>query len=125
MSDVLAARLSSAKAIKDAKAQLGASVLSGELPASEYPARYAKLVDDWLAVLLDEATNGKTRGYALVAVGGYGRSELSPASDLDLVLIHRNRRHYEQVAEKIWYTIWDTSIHLDHSVRSRSEVLSM
>lgn len=59
-------------------------------------------------------------GLALVAVGGYGRSELSPFSDLDVVLLHDPAIDDEQVravAEAIWYPLWNDGVALDHSVR--------
>ncbi len=59
-------------------------------------------------------------GLALVAVGGYGRSELSPASDLDVVLLHDPsvpEERVRDVAEAIWYPLWDRGVALDHSVR--------
>lgn len=60
------------------------------------------------------------QGLALVAVGGYGRSELSPASDLDVVLLHDPsvpEERVREVAESIWYPLWDRGVALDHSVR--------
>jgi [protein-PII] uridylyltransferase len=60
------------------------------------------------------------QGLALVAVGGYGRSELSPASDLDVVLLHDPgvpEERVREVAEAIWYPLWDRGVALDHSVR--------
>ena len=60
-------------------------------------------------------------GVALVAVGGYGRGELSPFSDLDLVLLHSTETpasYAGMLAERMWYPIWDSKIRLDHSVRS-------
>ena len=62
---------------------------------------------------------------ALLAVGGYGRAELCPGSDLDLVLLHRGRRDIKAAADRIWYPIWDAGIGLDHSVRTPKEVLSV
>lgn len=62
---------------------------------------------------------------AVVAVGGYGRRELCPASDLDLVLVHRGRRDIEKVAERVWYPIWDAGIGLDHSVRTVKQALDV
>ncbi len=59
-------------------------------------------------------------GLALVAVGGYGRSELSPFSDLDVVLLHDpsiDPSVVREVAEAIWYPLWDDGVALDHSVR--------
>jgi [protein-PII] uridylyltransferase len=64
-------------------------------------------------------------GAALVAVGGYGRSELSPASDLDVVLLCDDAyddRQVAQLAEHIWYPLWDANIAIDHAVRTVSEL---
>jgi [protein-PII] uridylyltransferase len=59
-------------------------------------------------------------GLALVAVGGYGRAELSPHSDLDVVLLHDpsiDEEVVRGVAEAIWYPLWNDGVDLDHSVR--------
>jgi [protein-PII] uridylyltransferase len=67
--------------------------------------------------------NGDQRdgsGLALVAVGGYGRSELSPFSDLDVVLLHDpsvDESLVREVAKAIWYPLWNDGVALDHSVR--------
>ncbi|HVE63125.1 MAG TPA: [protein-PII] uridylyltransferase, partial [Mycobacteriales bacterium] len=76
--------------------------------------------DGWLAELL-----GPESDVALVAVGGYGRRELSPASDLDLMLLHTGRRDIGEVADRIWYPVWDTGVALDHSVRTTKEALAV
>jgi [protein-PII] uridylyltransferase len=109
--------------LRNQRDALAAEVLAGTLDASLFPARFSSAVDTWLATLFAGATEGRERGYALVAVGGYGRGELAPGSDLDLVLVHKRRRHFKEVAEKIWYAVWDTGIHLDHSVRTPSEMV--
>src|SRR5205814_1397705 len=59
-------------------------------------------------------------GVALLAVGAYGRRELCPASDLDLVLLHDGRRGRDvgALADRVWYPIWDSGFRLDHSVRT-------
>ncbi|MCW2830750.1 MAG: [protein-PII] uridylyltransferase, partial [Aeromicrobium sp.] len=59
-------------------------------------------------------------GLALVAVGGYGRSELSPFSDLDVVLLHDpavDEATVREIAEAVWYPLWNDGVALDHSVR--------
>ncbi|MBB0229661.1 [protein-PII] uridylyltransferase, partial [Streptomyces calidiresistens] len=61
---------------------------------------------------------------ALIAVGGYGRGELSPRSDLDLLLLHDGRGDRGAVAataDRIWYPVWDMGLSLDHSVRTLDE----
>lgn len=84
---------------------------------------YSAAADAWLTGLFDQASDGHHRGLALLAVGGYGRSELCPYSDLDVVLVHRDRRDVSAVADRLWYPIWDEGIALDHSVRSQRDVL--
>ncbi|MEZ0107112.1 [protein-PII] uridylyltransferase [Catenulispora sp. EB89] len=67
-------------------------------------------------------------GVALVAVGGYGRQELSPGSDLDVVLLHvasLTPQDVARVADKIWYPVWDSGAKLDHSVRTVEEALDL
>ena len=72
--------------------------------------------DRWLAALL-----GAEPGVALVAVGGYGRRELLPGSDLDVLLLHDGRKGIAAMADRIWYPIWDSGTRLDHAVRTTSE----
>jgi [protein-PII] uridylyltransferase len=86
---------------------------------------YARAADDWLTGLYEHATGGEDRGMALVAVGGYGRSELCPFSDLDVVLVHRGKQDVSAIADRIWYPVWDEGIPLDHSVRRPSDALDM
>ncbi len=69
--------------------------------------------DRWLADLL-----GAEPGVALVAVGGYGRRELLPRSDLDVLLLHDGRDGIAEIADRIWYPVWDSGAHLDHAVRT-------
>src|SRR5580658_3824239 len=114
-----------ATTLKDRRTELCRAVLSGTLDAGDLPGLLSSAADTFLAELLDHATQRKTSGYALIAVGGYGRSALCPGSDLDVVLLHRRRRHVERIADAIWYTVWDTGLHLDHSVRTRSEAIEM
>jgi [protein-PII] uridylyltransferase len=70
---------------------------------------------------LGEAELGKE--IALAAVGGYGRGELSPGSDLDILFIHSGRVSSEKLkalVNEVLYPLWDTKS-VDHSVRTRSE----
>ncbi|MGL5823452.1 MAG: [protein-PII] uridylyltransferase [Nocardioides sp.] len=99
------------------------------------------------AIGLDD---GHTEGVALIAVGGYGRSELAPYSDLDVVLVHDRAGlgappgalgvadngsltdsvlgladdvALAELAEKLWYPLWDGATKLDHAVRSFAEMI--
>ncbi len=81
----------------------------------------AELYDGWLADLLGDPGPG----LSLVAVGGLGRRELAPGSDLDLVLVHDGRADVGAVAEALWYPVWDSGVGLDHSVRTVDEALAV
>lgn len=85
----------------------------------------AGLTDDWLNGLFTAAAeHAGVRGAALVAVGGYGRGELSPRSDLDLLLLHDGSADAGAVsalADRMWYPVWDLGLALDHSVRTPTE----
>jgi [protein-PII] uridylyltransferase len=68
---------------------------------------------------------------ALVAVGGLGRRECAPHGDVDLVLLHDGRPagggrpDIGELAQALWYPIWDARIGLDHSVRTLPEALAV
>ena len=76
-------------------------------------ARRTTEVDRWLAGLL-----GAEADVALVAVGGYGRREMLPRSDLDVLLLHGGRDDIAGIADRIWYPVWDSGAELDHAVRT-------
>ncbi|HVY11271.1 MAG TPA: [protein-PII] uridylyltransferase [Mycobacteriales bacterium] len=79
-----------------------------------------QVADAWLGPRVGEAD-----GVALVAVGGYGRREPAAGSDLDLVLLHRDGVDVEELANSIWYPIWDAGVGLDHSVRTVEEAVGV
>ena len=60
-----------------------------------------------------------------MAVGGLGRRELAPGSDLDLVLLHVGSRDVAALAEALWYPVWDTGVGLDHAVRTVEQALAV
>jgi [protein-PII] uridylyltransferase len=76
-------------------------------------ARRTTQVDRWLAELL-----GAEPDVALVAVGGYGRREMLPRSDLDVLLLNGGRDDIAGIADRIWYPVWDSGAELDHAVRT-------
>lgn len=63
---------------------------------------------------------GADSGLALVAVGGFGRGELAPYSDLDVVLVHEDGLDPGEAASALWYPLWDSGLAIDHAVRSMS-----
>lgn len=61
---------------------------------------------------------------AIVALGGYGRRELAPQSDIDIMFLHHGRKDGERAArlsEAVLYLLWDVGFTVGHSVRSLSE----
>jgi [protein-PII] uridylyltransferase len=73
------------------------------------------------AALVKAGKNSK--GLAVAAVGGYGRGELSPGSDLDIVILHQGQFSQSALSEfvnNLLYPLWDSKS-VDHSVRTRTE----
>ena len=62
---------------------------------------------------------------AVVAVGGYGRGELAPHSDVDLLFLHPYKRtaHIEQMIEFLLYRLWDLGLKVGQATRSIDECL--
>jgi [protein-PII] uridylyltransferase len=86
---------------------------------------HSRLVDHWLTEVFEAAVGPHQDGVALVAVGGYGRSELCPQSDIDLMLVHEGRQDVSDLADRVWYPIWDAGLHLGHSVCTVREAMDI
>ena len=99
-------------------------------------ARRADLVDVLLRQAFTAATaaaekeTGTTESaLALIALGGYGRGELNPFSDVDVMLLHRQSAgrvspYIEQMVEQILYLLWDIGFKVGHSTRSVKEAVA-
>ena len=63
---------------------------------------------------------------ALVALGGYGRQELYPYSDVDLLLLYdrKSKKDMQAVAESLLYPLWDAGFEVGHSVRKVKDTLA-
>ncbi len=85
---------------------------------------HTALVDRWLAELFS-AARPDGEGAALVAIGGYGRSELCPRSDVDVVLLHGKGIDAAAMAEAVWYPIWDLGLHLGHGVATVRQAVGL
>ncbi|BCJ54693.1 hypothetical protein Asp14428_61680 [Actinoplanes sp. NBRC 14428] len=94
--------------------------LSQHLGAAARAQRAAAL-DAWLTAMFP----AHLPGISLVAVGGLGRRDVAPYSDLDLVLLHNGTAGIDRIASALWYPIWDARLGLDHSVRTLPEALSV
>ena len=85
------------------------------------------VTDAWLVEIFNAATAGEKKrdDIVLIAVGGYGRRELSPHSDLDILLVHKSVKNIGDIASKMWYPIWDASVKLGHAVRTPKETIQL
>jgi [protein-PII] uridylyltransferase len=91
------------------------------------------LIDQLIRALFDLVTQvvyplpNPTSGerLAIIAVGGYGRGELAPYSDIDLLFLlpYKRTPHTEQVVEYLLYLLWDLGLKIGHSTRSVDECL--
>jgi len=95
----------------------------------------AFLVDQLIRVIHDHvigdvyrASNRSTgERLTIMAVGGYGRGEMAPHSDVDIAFItpHRQTAWCEQVIEAMLYFLWDLQLKVGHSSRSLDEMVRM
>ncbi|HET8983313.1 MAG TPA: nucleotidyltransferase domain-containing protein, partial [Pedococcus sp.] len=90
----------------------------------------ASLTREWLVDIWDQAAAGRSQeGVALAAVGSQARGDAGPLSDLDLVLLHSGRSlaadDLRELADRIWYPVWDAGVRLDHSVRTVNQCRSV
>jgi len=86
----------------------------------------SQITDNYLINLFNNAVKKEDFDkVALIGVGANGRQDLTLGSDFDLVLVHEKDYKIDEIAEKLWYPIWDLGIKLDHSVRTSSQVRNM
>jgi [protein-PII] uridylyltransferase len=102
----------------------------------EICARRVDLVDVLLKHVFNAATTStedksirQKSPFALIALGGYGRKELNPFSDVDVMFLHDGKgkkvsSQIEQVVEQILYLLWDIGFKVGHSTRSIKEAIS-
>ncbi|MEM9683434.1 MAG: [protein-PII] uridylyltransferase, partial [Pseudomonadota bacterium] len=96
---------------------------------------YGFLIDQIIRLLYDFAferaypIGNPTAGekQSVVAVGGYGRGELAPHSDVDLLFLQHYKvtPHTEQVIEYILYMLWDLGLKVGHATRSVDDCIRM
>ena len=97
--------------------------------------RRAELVDILLRYVFGAAAatvrgNGETKvPVALIALGGYGRGELNPFSDVDVMVLHHPgvaeiSPHLQEMANQVLYLLWDSGFKVGHSTRSIKEAIT-
>ncbi|MSO31483.1 MAG: [protein-PII] uridylyltransferase [Ilumatobacteraceae bacterium] len=104
-----------------------AEVIVGPLRGGALCEALSDATDDFLRGLYADAVKQLKNAddVALIAVGGYGRRELAPFSDLDVLLVHRGVKKIDEIASLMWYPIWDAGLKLGHAVRTPKETLQI
>jgi UTP:GlnB (protein PII) uridylyltransferase len=119
--------------LRQARDELRQLHLAGE-GGRELARRRADLVDLALISLFRQAEHqvasgnrSRESGLAVVALGGYGRRELSPFSDIDLMLLYRPEvaSRVQETAECLFYPLWDAGLELGHGARTVDECLTV
>lgn len=91
----------------------------------------SKMIDTLISAILDANVNAQgiaESPIALVAVGGYGRGTLNPASDIDLLFLlprasSKLPKNVQELVQSILYPLWDMGFKLGHSCRSIAECI--
>ncbi|AMK10323.1 [protein-PII] uridylyltransferase [Pseudodesulfovibrio indicus] len=114
----------SARRLKQARAHLWERAKAGSVGGFAW--EYTHLVDHYFEDRVREA--GVQRfGFALVAVGGYGRGRLCPGSDIDVLLLFRSRipSGADAFIKALLYPLWDLGLDLGHGVRTITDCVSL
>ena len=123
------------KALDDGRAELARRLEEKPGAGHESANGHAFLHDQLIRIVHDHVIDdvypvgNRSAGerLALIAVGGYGRGEMSPHSDIDIAFVtpEKPTSWCEQVIEAILYYLWDLSLTVGHSSRSLNEVTRM
>jgi [protein-PII] uridylyltransferase len=117
------------------RAEIARRLIAQPTNGRDCAAAQAFLTDQLLRLVYDFTTtrlyplNNPTASerLCLAAVGGYGRGEMAPFSDVDIAFItpYKPTGWTEQVIESILYTLWDLGMKVGHSSRSIDELIRM
>jgi len=94
---------------------------------------HARLMDDVIFSLTklieDDAARARLEPTALVvtALGGYGRGELHPLSDIDLMVVYDGEQspYVQRMMQELLYSLWDLGLQVGHSLRSLDDCVAM
>ncbi|MFH1136131.1 MAG: [protein-PII] uridylyltransferase [Pseudomonadota bacterium] len=104
--------------------------LAGQGLAIDFAGEYAGLMDRRLQELFARAAGaaGPPKGLALAAMGGFGRGELAPYSDVDLLFLTdggAGLKGFGNLVEAVLYPLWDMKLDVGHAVRTPDQCLEM
>src|SRR6266545_1866186 len=102
---------------------------SGQQSVQAYAAFMDRFLSTIFRLAMDDAKRegAKPSPLVLVALGGYGRGELHPLSDLDLMLIYEGEMNafVQRTTQGLLYALWDLGLQVGHAVRSLPDCLAM
>ncbi len=87
-----------------------------------------ELVDATLTKLWNELPEPSRDSFAVVALGGYGRCEMAPHSDVDVMVLFGNekqRTDHAATAQKFLHSLWNLGFDVGHSVRTIADCLNL
>ncbi len=81
---------------------------------------HSDIVDKWITGLFDRLSPELQEGISLIALGGYGRQELYPFSDIDLMILFEPSQEpkLDDICNAIFYPLWDAKREVGHGVRT-------
>ena len=116
--------------LKQGRERLVDALVAGKAPT--FLDDHARLIDDYFHQSYEKSVVGPTMGiaknpYAVVALGGYGRSEQCVYSDVDLLFLFEKKVPpvAEELVREIIYPLWDMGLDVGHATRSIKECISM
>lgn len=128
-----AAALRLKQALEDGRAEIARRLIEHPAKGHESAASGAFLMDQLLRTLWDftltrlyhNSNPSTAERMTLIAVGGYGRGEMAPHSDVDIGFITpwKQTGWSEQVIETMLYSLWDMGLKVGHSSRSLDEMV--
>lgn len=122
-------------ALSSGRAELGRRLQEKPAAGHEITRGHAFLIDQLVRVVFDHAAvqlypapiRTASERVAVIAVGGYGRAEMCPYSDVDIAFLtpQRHTPWCEQVIEAVLYLLWDLGLKLGHSTRTPADLVRM
>ncbi|MCG2839442.1 [protein-PII] uridylyltransferase [Sandaracinobacter sp. RS1-74] len=123
------------EALEEGRAEIRRRIATTPGRGLELASAQSFLTDQLLRVAYDAVTQHVYRldnpsaaeRLSMVAVGGYGRAEMAPFSDIDLMFLSplRNTAWVEQVVEAVLYILWDLGLKVGHSTRTVDDMIRM
>ena len=122
-------------ALAKGRAEIAARLLQNPSQGYRAAAEQAFLIDQIVRLIFDHVTKqlypvgnrSSSERIAILAVGGYGRGEMAPHSDVDIAFVtpYKRTAWTEQVVEAMLYILWDLGLKIGQSSRSLDETVKM